>query len=95
MSDMTAALGDLSMQVKLGWAIWLAWGVVVLGWYRHARIPIPMGAAPAAGMPPAPFTDPQTFGGLAPDSMSSAGADFTEGSPAYTELNEYPDTEQR
>jgi hypothetical protein len=36
--ELTSALGDLSTQVKVGWTIWLAWGIVSLGWYRHARV---------------------------------------------------------
>jgi hypothetical protein len=92
---MAAAIGDLSMQVKLGWAVWLAWGVVVLGWYRHARIAAPTETPPGGALHAARFSDPQSVGNLAPDSMPSDAPTFTEGFPAYTELNEYPDIEQR
>jgi len=38
MFEITSVLGDLSAPVKLGWTLWFAWGVVSLGWYRHARV---------------------------------------------------------
>jgi len=38
MFEITAFLSDLSAPVKLGWTLWFAWGVVSLGWYRHARV---------------------------------------------------------
>ena len=95
MSDMAAALGDLSIQIKVGWAVWLAWGVVVLGWYRHARIAAPTAAPPVGELHVARFTDPQTMGTLAPDSLPLEAAGFTKGFPSYTELNEYRDIERR
>ena len=42
MSDITAVIGDLSTQIKVGWMIWVAWGVVLMGWYRHARVAVPV-----------------------------------------------------
>ena len=38
MFELTSPLGDLSTPVKVGWTIWVAWGIVALGWYRHARV---------------------------------------------------------
>ena len=38
MFELTSALGNLSTPVKVGWTIWVAWGIVALGWYRHARV---------------------------------------------------------
>ncbi len=38
MFELTAAIGDLSTPVKVGWTLWFAWGVVSLGWYRHTRV---------------------------------------------------------
>ena len=95
MSDMAAAIGDLSMQVKVGWAVWLAWGVVALGWYRHARTAAPTETPPVGALHAARFTDPQAVGNLAPDSLPLEAAGFTKGFPSYTELNEYPDIEPR
>lgn len=56
MFELTAAIGDLSTPVRVGWTIWLAWGIVSLGWYRHARIAEQVAPAMPAGhghVPPA------------------------------------------
>ncbi|NOT27239.1 MAG: hypothetical protein HOP16_14175 [Acidobacteria bacterium] len=91
MFEMATTLGDLSMQVKIGWAIWLAWGVVVLGWYRHARVVAPMAAVSAAAGHAVRFTDlpatPQQE--FAPEPMTASALDTNNGSSTYTELNEY------
>jgi len=42
MFELTAAIGDLSTPVKVGWTLWFAWSVISLGWYRHARVPTPV-----------------------------------------------------
>ena len=60
MSDITALIGDLSTQIKLGWSIWFAWGVVLMSWYRHARVvaPVALMAPPVRFMPtPADMTN--------------------------------------
>ena len=41
MFEITAVIGDLSAPVKFGWTLWLAWGIVSLAWYRHARVLAP------------------------------------------------------
>lgn len=74
MFDIAATLGDLSTQVKVGWTVWLAWGVVMLGWYRHARVVAPVAPAIAASHTPAPPTV----------SQNDAEADLNEGSPAVS-----------
>jgi hypothetical protein len=38
MFELTAAIGDLSTPVKVGWTLWFAWGVASLGWYRHTQV---------------------------------------------------------
>jgi hypothetical protein len=68
MSDITALIGDLSAQVKVGWTIWFAWGVVLMGWYHHARIVAPVApmAPPVRFMPtPADLTNDPNEEGLA------------------------------
>lgn len=52
MFELTAAIGDLSTPVKVGWTIWFAWGMISLGWYRHARAVAPVvSAAPSRFVP--------------------------------------------
>ena len=93
MSEMAATLGDLSLQVKIGWAIWLAWGVVSLGWYRHARVVAPMMMASAATGHAARFTDPPAVSQeLASETTTSPETDFNQAPSVYTELNEYTET---
>ena len=54
MFEVTAVIGDLSASVKLGWTLWFAWGVVSLGWYRHARVLAPVAAMPSRFTPASP-----------------------------------------
>lgn len=90
MPEIATTLGDLSMQVKIGWAIWLAWGVVVLGWYRHARVIAPMTAVSGAAMHAVRFTDATVPSQpSAPESLTPLASDVNDGSSMYTELNEY------
>jgi hypothetical protein len=93
MSEMATTLGDLSIQIKIGWAIWVAWGVVVLGWYRHARVVAPM-AASAAAMHAVRFTDAQSQP-LVSEPLTASGQDFTDSSSTYNELNEYSETPEQ
>ena len=93
MSEMVATLGDLSLQVKIGWAIWLAWGVVVLGWYRHARVVSPMGVVSAPALHAVRFTDlPAAPQELASEPLASPTSDPNDAPSVYTELNEYEET---
>ena len=57
MFEITAVLGDLSTPVKLGWTLWFAWGVVSLGWYRHARVVAHVAPAMPSRFIPAPPHD--------------------------------------
>ncbi len=82
MSDVTAAVGDLSLQVKVGWAVWLACAVVLIGWYRHARVAAPFTAAPAAAVQAVRFTNV---------SEMPPPSDPNDPPPVYNELNEYAD----
>ena len=54
MFELTAAIGDLSTPVKIGWTLWFAWGIVSLGWYRHARVVVLVAPAPSGRFVPAP-----------------------------------------
>jgi len=55
LSDITALIGDLSTQIKVGWTIWFAWGVVLMGWYRHAHVVTPEAVvSPAVRFMPTP-----------------------------------------
>jgi hypothetical protein len=57
MFEITAVIGDLSAPVKLGWTLWFAWGVVSLGWYRHARVLAPVAPTMPSRFMPAPPPD--------------------------------------
>jgi hypothetical protein len=35
MSEVLAVVNDLSMTVKVGWAVWVVWCVVQVVWYRR------------------------------------------------------------
>ena len=54
MFEITAVISDLSTPVKLGWTLWFAWGVVSLGWYRHARVVAHVAPAMPSRFIPAP-----------------------------------------
>ena len=82
MSEIAATLGDLSLHVKAGWVVWFAWGVVLFGWYRHARIAGPIAAAPTAAAQAVRFTNvPET----------PPASDTNDPPSAYNELNEHVD----
>jgi len=80
MSDIAALIGDLSTQVKIGWMISFAWGVVLVGWYRHARV----AATVALFTPPVPFMP-------TPADMTS---DPTEERRTYPDPTEFPAVQQ-
>lgn len=63
MFDVTGVIADLSMQVKVGWTIWFAWSVALMGWYRHARVVAPVAptAPPGRFMPGAVETTNDTW----------------------------------
>ena len=86
MFELTAAIGDLSTPVKVGWTIWLAWGIVSLGWYRHARIAEHVAPAMPSRYTPTPPADAQRheqeqdysdlMGSSYDDSTGSAGPTY-------------------
>ena len=80
MSDIAALIGDLSTQLKIGWMIWFTWGVVLMGWYRHARVTAPV----ALLTPPVPFM---------PTPADMTG-DPTDEFHAYADPNEFPEARQ-
>jgi hypothetical protein len=57
MFELTAAIGDLSTPVKVGWTLWFAWGVASLGWYRHTRVVAHVAPAMPSRFIPAPPAD--------------------------------------
>ena len=61
MFELTAAVGDLSTPVKVGWTVWLAWGVVSLGWYRHSRVAEHAAPALPSRHTPPPAADTQLY----------------------------------
>ena len=61
MFELTAAVSDLSTPIKVGWTIWLAWGVVSLGWYRHARVAEHAAPAMPSRYTPMPPADRQLY----------------------------------
>ena len=61
MFELTAAVGDLSTPIKVGWTVWLAWGIVSLGWYRHARVAEHAAPALTSRQTPLPPADTQFY----------------------------------
>lgn len=41
MTDLMSVVHQISNPVKAGWVVWVAWGLVQFGWYRHARTAAP------------------------------------------------------
>lgn len=42
MADVLALANDVSTPIKVAWILWLAWGIVQIGWYRRACIAVPV-----------------------------------------------------
>lgn len=55
MFDPRAGIAGVSTSVQIGWVVWTAWGVALLGWYRYGRVLVSaVEPAPAPASAPAP-----------------------------------------
>jgi hypothetical protein len=41
-ADFIFSLNHVATPIKLAWILWLVWAVVQVGWYRRARIALPV-----------------------------------------------------
>jgi hypothetical protein len=46
MSDLIALVNQISTSVKVSWAVWLAWALIQIEWYRRGRSLGPVVSAP-------------------------------------------------
>ena len=86
MFEITGVIGELSAPVKLGWTLWFAWGVVSLGWYRHARVMAHVAPAmPSRFIPASPsdaVMEPYEEDPIYDDPTGTSYSDSTESSVA-------------
>ena len=52
MADLMASVPPGAIPIGFAWIVWLAWGSVQLGWYRRARLIVPVGQLAPRAQPP-------------------------------------------